>query len=88
MGRRRASVRRSPAGRLIDDTLVQVADDIDVITEAAGRCGLDRLAVLCAGELIDVDVELSVPWALADHDGPDPPDSFGSSTRSAGSPTG
>ena len=64
----------APPGRLIDDTLVQVADDIDVITEAAGRCGLDRLAVLCAGELIDVDVELSVPWALADHDGPDPPD--------------
>ena len=53
----------APPGRLIDDTLVQVADDIDVITEAAERCGLDRLAVLCAGELIDVDVELSVPWA-------------------------
>ena len=39
---------------------MQVADDIDVIAAAAECCGLDRLAVLGAGEPIDVDVELGV----------------------------
>ena len=50
----------APPGRLIDDTLVQISDDIDVIAAAAECAGLDRVAVLCAGDGIDIDVELGL----------------------------
>jgi exodeoxyribonuclease V gamma subunit len=54
----------APPGRLIDDTLDQVAADIDVIIAAAQCCGLDRAAVLGAGEVIDVDLELTISGDL------------------------
>jgi exodeoxyribonuclease V gamma subunit len=50
----------APPGRLIEETLDGVAEDIDAITAVAETCGLDTVAVLGADETIDVDIELAV----------------------------
>ena len=55
----------APPGRLIDDTLGEIAADIDVITAAAQCCGLDRAAVLGASEVVDLDVELMVTGSFS-----------------------
>ncbi len=54
----------APPGRLIDDTLDDIAADIEVITAAAQCCGLDRAAVLGASDVVDIDVELTVTGEL------------------------
>jgi hypothetical protein len=50
----------APPGQLIDDTLDEIATDVDIITAAAQCCGLDRAAVLGASEAVDIDLELTV----------------------------
>ena len=53
-----------PPGRLIDDTLSSVAAEIDAIAVAAECSGLDRVAILGADGVVDVDLELKVSGAL------------------------
>jgi hypothetical protein len=54
----------APPGRLIDDTLDEIAADVDLIAAAAQCCGLDRAAVLGASDAVDIDVELTVKGDL------------------------
>ena len=53
-----------PPGRLIDDSLSSVAAEIDAIAVAAECSGLDRVAILGADGVVDVDLELKVSGAL------------------------
>jgi exodeoxyribonuclease V gamma subunit len=53
-----------PPGLLIDDTLSGVAAEIDAIALAAECSGLDRVAILGADGVVDVDLELKVTGAV------------------------